>query len=234
MYYDLFKLTIAFVAILLLAGIGSAATISVGPGERIQSAIDDANDGDVILVQSGVYRENLNVNKQLTINGENTGGGKPVIDAGGDGNGISLNADEVTVQGLGVTNARIGIDVISSNNAIIGNEVKDSWTGIALRSSGGNLLKDNLARDSWRGIYLKDSADNDIFGNAVRDNRWSGIVFESSDNNLVKENVVRANYRGIELINSEENTFIDNELAENKYNDEPSSGVSTRDLEDIV
>lgn len=229
---DLFKFVMA--AVLLLASIGDGASISVGPGESIQSAIDDANDGDVILVQSGVYRENLNVDKQLTLEGEEAGGEKPVIDAGGDRNGFTLNADNVTIQGFCVTEARIGIDVVSSNNAIIGNEVRDSWTGIALRSSSRNVLKDNLARDGWRGVYLKDSADNAIIGNSVRDNKWSGIVLESSNGNLVKENLIRTNYRGIEKINSDENTFVDNELAMNKYNDEPRSVGSTRDLEDIV
>lgn len=229
---DLFKFVM--VAVLLLASIGDGASISVGPGESIQSAIDDANDGDVILVQSGVYRENLNVDKQLTLEGEEAGGEKPVIDAGGDRNGITLTADNVTIQGFCVTDARIGIDVVSSNNAIIGNEVRDSWTGIALRSSSRNVLKDNLARDGWRGIYLKDSAGNSIIGNSVRDNKWSGIVLESSNGNLVKENLIRTNYRGIEKINSDENTFVDNELAMNKYNDEPRSVGSTRDLEDIV
>ena len=209
--------------VLFLAGISSSTTIIVAPGERIQSAIDDAKDGDVIVVSSGVYRENLNVNKRLVLKGEDENGEKPVIDAGNERNGISINFDGVTVQGFIVINSRTGIEVLSSYNTIIGNEVRDSWTGIDLKSSSGNILKENEVRDSWRGIYLKDSANNTISENVVRDNRWSGIILESSDNNFIEENIIRSNYRSFELINSIENTFIDNEVVENRYNDEPPS-----------
>ncbi len=225
---------LGFVAILSSGAIGSGATISVLPGEMIQSAMDAADEGDVISIQSGVYKENLVVNKQLTLKGEERGGLKPAIDAGGDGSGISIDSDRVTIQDLVVINARIGIDIQSSNNVIIGNDVRDSWTGIAIRSSGGNVLENNLVQDSWRGIYLKDSSKNVISGNAVKDNRWSGIVLESSDNNTVVDNLISGNYQGLELINSEENVFLDNELTENGHDDEPPSDDSTRDLADIV
>ncbi len=219
---------ISAVLVLFLAGISSATTISVVSGDRIQLAIDDADDGDVIVVYGGVYRENLIVNKRLTLKSEDENGEKPVIDAGSERNGISINSDQVTVQGFGVINARTGIEVLSSYNTIIGNEVQDSWTGIDLRSSNGNILKENEVCDSWRGIYLKDSANNTISENVVRDNRWSGIVLESSDNNFIEENIIRSNYRGFELINSAYNTFRDNELVENRYNDEPPSTSLTR------
>jgi parallel beta-helix repeat protein len=226
-----------FVAILLLAEIGGAATISVGPGDSIQSVIDAAADGDVITVQSGFYRESLVVDKKLILDGENTSGGRPVIDAGGNANGMTLNAEGVTIRGFNVTNARIGIEVVSNKNEIADNEVRDCWIGIALSSSSGNLLKGNLVCDNWRGIHFKDSEDNVLYGNTIRDNKWSGIVLESSYDNLFQENIIRANYRGFELINSDENAFVGNELVENRYNDDepPSSdSASSRRLEDMV
>ncbi len=213
---------VAAVAIFLI-GLGTAATISVNPGESIQSAIDGADEGDVVVVQSGVYRENLIVDKPLTLVGESADGGRPVIDAGGSEDGITLKADGVTVRGLEITSSKIGMYVASSNNSIIGNEVRDGWTGMALRSSSGNVLKGNVVSDNWRGIYLKGSVNNYLSGNTVRDNRWSGVVLESSYNNLVEENLIQANYRGFELIDSDENTFIDNRLAENRYDEEPPS-----------
>ncbi|MDF0591842.1 right-handed parallel beta-helix repeat-containing protein [Candidatus Methanocrinis natronophilus] len=228
------RVIVSAVIVLALAGLSCSTTIVVAPGDRIQSAIDDAKDGDVIVVPSGLYRENLNVDKQVTLKGEDTGGGKPIINAGGDGNGISIISDAVTVQGFEVTNARIGIDIRSRSNSVIETLVGDSWTGIALVSSAGNMLKENEVRNSWRGIYLKESEDNVLYANTVRDNRWSGIVIESSDGNLIYENLIIGNYNGFELLNSNENVFKDNDMQENRFNDEPPSKGSTDHLEDIV
>lgn len=52
------------------------AIIEVGPGQTyttIQAAINAASNGDVIKVLSGVYNENLTINKSITLEGPNKG-----------------------------------------------------------------------------------------------------------------------------------------------------------------
>ncbi len=61
----------------------SAKTLTVGPGgsyKTIQSAVNAASAGDTILVGNGVYRENVRVNKKVTIRAAS--GAKPAVDAG--------------------------------------------------------------------------------------------------------------------------------------------------------
>src|SRR5437588_4550417 len=57
----------------LLGTVGNAraaTTIEVHPGQSIQKAIDSAHPGDTILVQPGVYHQNVLVNKnRLTLEG---------------------------------------------------------------------------------------------------------------------------------------------------------------------
>ncbi len=62
----------------ILTGASQAATITV-PNDysKIQWAINNATSGDTILVKSGTYYENVNVNKQLILRGI----GMPVVDA---------------------------------------------------------------------------------------------------------------------------------------------------------
>jgi len=67
----------------LLLQLVQGATIAVEAGESLQAAIEKASPGDVLEVESGIYRENLNITKQLTLRGVDTGGGMPVVDAGG-------------------------------------------------------------------------------------------------------------------------------------------------------
>ena len=52
------RLAAAFLG-MALAGHAAAATLTVGPGESIQAAIDRAQNGDVIEVQRARYQENL-------------------------------------------------------------------------------------------------------------------------------------------------------------------------------
>ena len=52
---------------LLSAGCASAATHYVNPGESIQVAVDTAAPGDTIIIRDGIYTDNINVDKRLTI-----------------------------------------------------------------------------------------------------------------------------------------------------------------------
>jgi nitrous oxidase accessory protein NosD len=60
---------IGFAVAALLLGFAQGALITVEAGESLQAAIDAASPGDVLEVKSGIYRENLNITKQLTLQG---------------------------------------------------------------------------------------------------------------------------------------------------------------------
>lgn len=52
---------------LALPATASAATYTVAPGERIQAAVDKANDDDTVQIQQGVYVEQVGVPDRITI-----------------------------------------------------------------------------------------------------------------------------------------------------------------------
>jgi len=93
----------------------SQSMITVGPGMRfssIQAAIDAAGPGSVVAVYSGTYRENVAVDKPLTLLGVDNGGGRPVIDGKLNGaNAINVRANGVTMDGFVVKSGYSGIDV---------------------------------------------------------------------------------------------------------------------------
>ena len=64
---------------ILVLGFANASKITVGPKDanysHIQQAIDNSSQGDIIEVQSGVYRENVHVYKTLTLQGIDSGNG---------------------------------------------------------------------------------------------------------------------------------------------------------------
>ncbi|HEC76566.1 MAG TPA: hypothetical protein ENI33_04830, partial [Thermoplasmatales archaeon] len=81
--------------------------------DYIQPAINDASDGNTIVVHDGVYNENVIINKEITLQA----GSSPVIDGHG-GTCIVVDADNVTVDGLAIYNGTNGIVVSQWHNNI--------------------------------------------------------------------------------------------------------------------
>jgi parallel beta-helix repeat protein len=109
----------------------------------IQDAINNASDGDTILVYSGIYYENVVVDKSVTLKGI----GYPVVDANGSDSAITLTADGITLVGFNATNSSslfdVGINVTSNYNAITGNNVNNNKHGIDLYNSRNNVITGN-------------------------------------------------------------------------------------------
>ena len=213
------------VAILLLGPV-QGATINVSPGDLLQAAVDAATHGDIIEVQSGSYCKNIVVKKAITLRGLDTGGGMPVIDAGGVGSAITLSADGVTVEGFEVKNSGdgpgdAGIRSTSMNNTIRDNEIRlNGGSGIRLeRSSGNNISNNVIYLNKKHGISLDEASRNEIRENEVGENELCGIgLWNSSDINVVSKNDLHSNQIGLLLWNaSSENVISENE-AQNNYN----------------
>jgi len=113
--------------------------ITVGPGgdySKIQDAINDASEGDIIWVMSGTYRENVDVNKAVSLEGWNTGNGYPTVDAGNRGSAITLSTEGIILEGFRVRNSNeAGVDVKSNDNRIVDIRASNNKYGILLKSS---------------------------------------------------------------------------------------------------
>jgi nitrous oxidase accessory protein len=209
---------------LLLAGSATAATLTVCPGgcvySRIQAAVDASSNGDTILVQSGPYYENVNVNKQLTLSGI----GMPVVDARGSGSAITLAANGITLEGFTATgsssNTEAGIRVSSISNTLSGNNASNNFYGIYLDSSSNNntLIGNNAYYNNVSGISLSASNNNTLIENNASYNNGSGILLSSSSNNKLSGNNASNNSAGIYLWSSSNNNMLSgNDASNNTY-----------------
>jgi len=209
----------SLLALFLLAGFGGAETIKVSSGESIQAAIERANPGDVVLVESGTYRENLDVTKRLTLRGMDTGSGIPIIEGNGNDTAIRLKAGGIVLKDFEVTGSKIGIEVVSDSNFVTENVAKDNWVAISIIDSKKNIVRDNTILENYRGIYLDSSFQNTISRNSISDNRWFGVGLQSSEKNVISGNTISNNYYGVSLAESEGNTVKSNLMTGNKYDD---------------
>ena len=183
-------LAVLAVAIIFLSSLALAATINVRSGESIQAAVNGANSGDTISVQSGVYRESLNISKPIIL----VGIGRPLLDGGAINSAIILRADGASVSGFDIrTTRRTGIQVLSDNNIIENNTISGCLDGIRLDHSRSNNISINDINNNTNGITLYASERNTIANNNVRDNNINeesdcGIFLAYSRDNVIQDN----------------------------------------------
>ncbi len=221
----------------------TAETIAV-PDDypTIQEAINNANEGDTIFVSSGIYYENIVVNKTVSLVGENRS--TTIIDGNGFGTVLSLTANNVTISGFTIQNHwyYYGIKVYSVDNRIInntitwnsysimlvasnhnnisGNKITNSQYGIGLGFEGpcdANIISDNvIANNSQYGVGLWSwSKNNRIISNVFEKSAW-GIGLRNSISNEIKDNVITNSTTAIELgWNSDDNTVWLNTVTNN-------------------
>jgi nitrous oxidase accessory protein len=161
---------------ILVLGSANASKITVGPKDanylQIQQAIDNSRPGDIIEVHSGVYQENVNVYKTLTLQGIDSGNGRPVVDAKGSGSVVSITSNGTIVEGFNITGSggcgcgNAGINVVSSNNIVQNNTIYKNKYGIYVQSGAENntFISNDLLKNE---ITVSDNG---------RNNRWNGRV----------------------------------------------------------
>ncbi|KXO01417.1 nitrous oxide reductase [Aequorivita aquimaris] len=195
--------------------------------KTIQEGINQASDGDTVLVKKGIYKEvNIIVDKSIILLGENL----PTIDGEDKGEIIKIVADNVTVDGFKIINVGTSytsdyaaIRVIKKNGYLIQNlQLEKLFFGIYLeRSDNGKVLNNTIKGDaineynSGNGIQLWYCNDVEVRGNDVQNVR-DGIYLEFSDNIRISHNLSRNNLRyGLHFMFSnndiyEYNTFENN------------------------
>ena len=187
----------------------------------IQDAVNNANDGDRILVYTGTYTENVNVAKQLIIKSES---GNPddtiVLAADHYDHVFYVTADNVTISGFGVSGSNnYGIYLEEVEECVVANNiVSNNRYGIGMENSDHNDLFNNTANaNEWDGIILRHSRYNTLNNNNVFKNKVGINVLHSSQYNEVSNNTASNNSVGIEQALSDNNNLTGNVISKNRY-----------------
>ncbi len=219
-----------------------------GPGNysTIQSAINDASDGDTVFVydDSSPYVENLVVDKSIELIGENRH--TTVIDGNEkeDADVILIKADGVTVQGFTVQNSSYdnGIEIISHNNIIKDNILTDNKMGIQLGEipfiySNNSIIEGNIiTNNNFAGIYFAWAFNNIISGNIISSNKYHGvfITYDSGNNLVIFNNISSHEQVGVFINNANNNTIQRNTIIDNKWGVSISYSSQNKVLENNI
>jgi parallel beta-helix repeat protein len=190
---------------------------------KIQDAVNIALPGDTIIVYNGTYYENVELDKQLNLNGI----GMPVVNASGEGSVITLRADECVLDSFKVTGSGeeyiaddAGVRVYSDNNLIKNNNItNNNQHGIYSRNSKNNTIIQNDINNCYIGIIFWNTSETKFIRNHVSSSAWLGIFLSDSVNNNLSNNIFSNNYVGIHLEerehDSKENIIVNNSIIDN-------------------
>jgi parallel beta-helix repeat protein len=187
----------------------------------IQNAVDRAEPNDTVIVGDGSYRENVVIDKPITLISRN-GSEKTVIEASNTDRDVLKIAgvSGVTIIGFTVRGSlRAGVHLYrAAGNKISGNSIVKNHNGLFLEYSNDNSIQENVSNGNGQGIYLYYSDGNLIEKNSADSNTDKGIVLHASHRNILSDNTANANYwNGITLTSSHKNTIEDNLVVRNTY-----------------
>jgi len=207
-----------------------------GPGNytRIQDAIDNASSGDTLFVFSGLYYENVIVDKTIRLLGESQTA--TIID------GTENNGSVVTIIAPGVTLSRFTLRncgdlsnaaelyIVSDDNQITENTMNCTVTphgeeGVWCLNSSGNTFEENTIQNHYCGIWLEYCADATISNNTIMNNGELGIVIGNTKDTTISYNTLTKNKYGIYLRDSSNNILSRNNITRSTY------GVSIIELD---
>lgn len=151
---------------------------------KIQDAIDDASDGDMIIVYSGIYHENVVIDKSISLIGKNKY--DTIIDANYKGDVVKILKDNIKISGFTIRNSeknfeKAGVVIQNSNYTVVENNIieNNGDQGIRIFSSSYNTIKDNIISNNvYYGIWLWNSKENIIVNNTFLNN---GLVIREGD-----------------------------------------------------
>lgn len=205
----------------------ATSIIVVKDGEDISKSIQNAETGDTILVQHGVYKQgNIVIQKSVYLKGENY----PVFDGEFKHEIFTVAATNVTIDGFRIINtgksamedkaAVKGLD--AHNIRLINNILENTFFGIHLsNTNNAEILCNKLTSlseheyEHGNGIHLWKCKNAVIEGNEVSGHR-DGIYFEFVSHSVINENVSNNNIRyGLHFMFSNDDAYKFNTFRNN-------------------
>jgi len=193
----------------------------------IQTAVDAADPGDDIVVQKGVYPENVVIDKNVNLIGVDW----PVINGGnkkGNTNSVMfayLGDSAGKIEGFDITGGGLGglghgINIWDSSPEVFNNRIHDNHhNGIGIHGRGTLTSKtkvhNNLIHDNGLGIGNGLGSNAHIYNNRIYQNRivgvgCRGLSLPRIDGNYIYENHLGIGVREVSIPSIENNHVFNN------------------------
>jgi len=183
--------------------------------------VDAAPRGSTIYVWEGVYKENVVVDRTVSLVGNDS---EINISSLGDSFAVKIEADWVNFSGFRLIGkggqeeylVGGGISVGSSYNMISDNTCSFFAGGISLYDAHHNVISNNTCSNIKNGIAISWADHNLIMNNSCNSNQHYGISLYKTENNTITANTCDSNgYDGIRLASTHNQLLIFNNTISN-------------------
>lgn len=173
----------------------------------IQDAINNANEGEYVVIPSGIYHEHVIIDKKISLIGEE----KTTTFIDGDGKGIVVNiiANDTFVSGFTIQNGEYAFAADSTYNCTItNNNITNSTSGICLDVSRNCIITFNTISNNGDGLNLYASNSCIVKWNDLSCNNLA-LRLNSSNFNIIYQNNFVNNTNQAFASDALNNTFDD-------------------------
>jgi parallel beta-helix repeat protein len=194
----------------------------------IQSALDAAEVNDQIIVNSGIYKEKIIIDKVVDL----IGVGWPIIDGGGENNNDATvficyldNMSAGKMQGFVITGGGSGIfghgvQILNSSPEVFNNKIRDNkHVGIGIhghkRFTEKAKIHNNIIFDNGIGVSHGLGTYGEIYENTIYNNKVTGIGVRGLSKPILRKNIIYDNYVGIGVREEAYPTIEGNEIYDN-------------------
>lgn len=226
--YKINATLLIFLLVLLFSGVRTleAAELIVPTDyPTIQGAIDKASPKDTVIVEDGLYRENIVIKAPIVLRSRN-GSLRTIIEPLEAQNDIirvldvASGARAVAITGFTLRgSAGAGLYIRSTPKAkIFRNIIDGNNYGLQIERSNGSIIKENQFNTNDTGLYLYFTDECLIEDNVASNNTNVGMLLHSSHRNILRGNSTDRNlWNGITLSSSNDNEVTGNRSLKNTY-----------------
>lgn len=156
--------------------------------EDLASALGATRDGDVVELSGGPFLGSFVVERRITLRGTGAGDTRPVLDGGGDGTVLTVNAAGAVIENLAIRNSAR----TDSPFALWGD------AGIAVRADGVTMRDLVVTGNDW-GVLFFPGAGSSLSGSDVSDNSRDGVRIMGGRDHLIEDNSIDRNATGVSI-----------------------------------
>lgn len=187
-----------------------------GDYTRIQDAIDAADDGQYIIVQPGLYRENLCISKPLTLIGEQGVSLEPETH---DHPVVSVRETQhVLIRGLSIHAATAGIELVGSSATVSGCSISASQVGLSVISFEGSSVMLHAINvqgmDAAVGVQILGTGTT-LVTHCRLSGLATGIWIGGRATAVVTDCILESNYDGLSILNTTTIEILDSSISDN-------------------